>query len=290
MVFLIINKMADEIIAPLMASTDNSEESESSNSSKNEYNDNELANLIENNNADINNNNRNNINQNVSHKKGLIYLSYAIQVLIYIILLDKYYDKIEIIKNNYNILFYLSLFFIILLSLKHLRINEDLREMNIYLEIILAIISSIFMYFFLYKLVVILTFKFFKSITLVTFPMYLFLSLLNFYSYFIGNFPPTSLFNISVLGSWLFVCLLCIIFYLLKIIDSEFAVNDLYVAIFLNFISIIHTDLIFKGINIRFKHYPILHVCLFIDIFILSLFNYFLYILEKNKKNEIKYV
>ena len=56
--------MTDEIIAPLMASTDNSEESVESNSSKNPDNDNELANLIDNNiniREDFNNNLYNNI-------------------------------------------------------------------------------------------------------------------------------------------------------------------------------------------------------------------------------------
>ena len=85
--------MSDEIVAPLMAQTGNSEESENINSSKNVDNNNELSNLIEHNNDDIreninininnnNINNLNNLNQNESHKKGLLFLSHAIQVYI----------------------------------------------------------------------------------------------------------------------------------------------------------------------------------------------------------------
>lgn len=293
--------MSDEIVAPLMAQTGNSEESENINSSKNVDNNNELSNLIEHNNDDIreninininnnNINNLNNLNQNESHKKGLLFLSHAIQVYIYMILFQKYFDKIDIIKNNYNILFYLSLVFIIFASLKYFRINDDLIDMNIYLEIILAIISSIFMYFFLYKLIVILTFPFIKSIMIITIPIYLYLSLVNFYSYFRGHFSAILLFNTSFLGSWLFIFVLCLIFPLFKIIDKEFAVYDLCIVFILNCISLIHLEFIFKDINIRLRHYPILHISLFIDIFLLSAFYFLIYLLYKKRQiNSIKY-
>ena len=148
--------MTDEIIAPLMASTDNSEESVESNSSKNPDNDNELANLIDNNiniREDFNNNLYNNIirynlHLNNFHKKGLIFLSYDIQVLIYYIIIQIYYDKIDYIKNNYNILYNYSLVFIILIIYWHIQIS-DLRELNTVFAIILAVISTIIMYFFI---------------------------------------------------------------------------------------------------------------------------------------------
>ena len=147
--------MTDEIIAPLMASTDNSEESVDSNSSKNPDNDNELANLIDNNinireNFDIYNYNiiRNNFHLNNFAKKSLIFLSYAIQVLIYYIIIQIYYDKIDYIKNNHNRLYNYSLVFIILIIYWHIQIS-DLRELNTVFAIILAIISTIIMYFFI---------------------------------------------------------------------------------------------------------------------------------------------
>ena len=147
--------MTDEIIAPLMASTDNSEESVESNSSKNPDNDNELANLIDNNiniREDFNNNLYNNIirynfHLNNFHKKSLIFLSYAIQVLIYYIIIQIYYDKIDYIKNNHNRLYNYSLVFIILIIYWHIQIS-DLRELNTVFAIILAIISTKIMYFF----------------------------------------------------------------------------------------------------------------------------------------------
>ena len=149
--------MTDEIIAPLMASTDNSEESVDSNSSKNPDNDNELANLIDNNiniREDFNNNLYNNIirynfHLNNFHKKSLIFLSYAIQVLIYYILLQIYYDKIDYIKKNYNKLYALSIIFTIIILFWNSNFSY-LRELNIFFAIILAIISSISMYVFLF--------------------------------------------------------------------------------------------------------------------------------------------
>ena len=178
--------MTDEIIAPLMASTDNSEESEESNSSKNINNDNELDNLIDNNNIredfDIYNYNiiRNNFHLNNLTKKSLIFLSYAIQVLIYYILLQIYYDKIDYIKKNYNKLYALSIIFTIIILFWNSNFSY-LRELNIFFAIILAIISSISMYFFLYFFTVFLTPNVLNSIMLITIPMFLNLSIIHFY-------------------------------------------------------------------------------------------------------------
>ena len=175
--------MTDEIIAPLMASTDNSEESEESNSSKNINNDDELDNLIDNNNIrenfDIYNYNiiRNNFHLNNFAKKSLIFLSYAIQVLIYYILLQIYYDKIDYIKNNYNKLYALSIIFTIIILFWNSNFSY-LRELNIFFAIILAIISSISMYFFLYFFTVFLTPNVLNSIMLITIPMFLNLSII----------------------------------------------------------------------------------------------------------------
>ena len=146
--------MTDEIIAPLMASTDNSEESVDSNSSKIINNDDELDNLIDNNNIrenfDIYNYNiiRNNFHLNNFAKKSLIFLSYAIQVLIYYIIIQIYYDKIDYIKNNHNRLYNYSLVFIILIIYWHIQIS-DLRELNTVFAIILTIISTIILHFFI---------------------------------------------------------------------------------------------------------------------------------------------
>ena len=58
---------------------------------------------------------------------------------------------------------------------------DDLEEMNIFFGIILAIISSISMYFFLYKLSIELTFQVMEEIIFIAFLMYLYLSIINYY-------------------------------------------------------------------------------------------------------------
>ena len=278
--------MTDEIIAPLMATTDNSEESENSNSSKNLDNDNELANLLDNNigeNININNNIRNNFHNN-SQKKSFIFLSYAIQVLIYLILLQKFFNKFDYLKNNYNILFYLSSLFIILVSLYHLKIINNIREFNIFLEIMLAIISSISMYFFLYKLSIALTFLIIKDVMILTISMYLYLSIINYYfsNQEIARVDQAELIFYS---SWMFILFFCIIFYLFDIVNQENLAFAFLAVFFLNIISIIHIEIIFLEINITLRHYSIIHICLFIDAFLLSLFLYLIYIAEKKRIN-----
>ena len=267
--------MTDEKIAPLMASTDNPEESENSDSSKNVDNDNELANLLRNNNIgeniNINNNIRNNFHLNNNHKKSLIFLSYAIQVLIYLILLQKSFGKFDYLKKNYNILFYLSSLFIILVLLCHFQIMNNIREFNIFVEIMLAIISSIAMYFFLYKLSIVMSFRIIKDVMILTISMYLYLSIINYYFSFRENAVLNEV-EIIFYSSWGVMLLFCIIFYLFKIINPENSVFAFIIVFFLNIISIVHIEIIFRDLNITFRHYSIIHICLFIDVFLLSLF------------------
>ena len=118
--------MADEEIAPTLP---NPEEKENHNLSTANY-DNELENLLDNNiREEINNNNNNNNNIinnfqfNVYHKKSLIFFSYAMEVLIYLIFLLKYFDKMDFINNHTIILFIIFIlvlnFFIIVLIIHY---------------------------------------------------------------------------------------------------------------------------------------------------------------------------
>ena len=285
--------MTDEKIAPLMASTDNPEESENSDSSKNVDNDNELANLLRNNNIgeniNINNNIRNNFHLNNNHKKSLIFLSYAIQVLIYLILLQQSLDKFDFLKKHYNILFYLSSLFIILVLLCHFQIMNNIREFNIFVEIMLAIISSIAMYFFLYKLSIVMSFRIIKDVMISIISMYLYLSIINYYFSFRENAVVNEV-EIIFYSSWGIMLLFCIIFYLFKIINPENSVFAFIIIFFLDIISIVHVELIFRDLNITFRHYSIIHICLFIDVFLLSLFilSLFLYLIFRIKRRRMR--
>ena len=285
--------MTDEIIAPLMASTDNSEESEESNSSKNINNDDELdTNLIDNNNIrenfDIYNYNiiRNNFHLNNFAKKRLIFLSYAIQVLIYYILLQIYYDKIDYIKKNYNKLYALSIIFTIIILFWNSNFSY-LRELNIFFAIILAIISSISMYFFLYFFTVFLTPNVLNSIMFITIPMFLNLSIIHFYYSSQENVEGKIIFFSTTIVIYLFSHILNLI----KMINLGIAIYDFCVVFCLFIIVFINIDMLFKDFNVRLKHYPIIHLSLFIDVCIL---NFILYIFydsgEKKGENKNKKV
>ena len=283
--------MSDEIIAPLMASTDNSVENEDGNSSNNTNNDDEQANLIDNNNInireDFNNNIFNNIIINFDYisnlnKKSLIFLSYAMQILIYYILLKIYYEKIDYIKTHYEMLYGLSGIFIILIFYWNIEFS-DLRELNTSVAIILAIISTISMYFFLYKFAVFLTINVLNSIMIITISMFLYLSIVHFYFSFQENDDLKAIF----LSTTIVIYLFCHILYLIKMINLKIAIFDFFIVFFLFIIVFTHIEMLFKNFDVRLKHYPIININLFIDIFLLNFFLYIFYSSGK-KKNKGK--
>ena len=290
--------MTDEVLAPLIPIP---EEEEKHNSSNANY-DNELEYLLGNNiREEINNNynNNNNIRNyfpfnfrfNNYHKKSLIFFSYAIEVLIYLILLEKYFDKIDFIKNNYNVLFLFSLLFIIIVLFIHIPMFNDIREMSIIIGLILFIISSIFMYLFLYKLTVIITLQVIKNIMSITILMYLYLSIVNlFFSFFEDIIENKPLF--IYLSSWFIIFLLCFIFYKCDFINKEIALFSFCVACFLNIISTGHIKIIFMIFEVILKDYLIIHMSLSIDLALLSLLFFIISSDGRNiekKRREIKY-
>ena len=289
--------MTDDKIAPLMASTDHSEENDnSSDSSKNYDNNDELINLLNNNdnnrreNININNNNirNNNINFNFNnyHKKSLIFFSFSIQVLIYYILLQIYFDKSDFLKKYYDDIYSCSVLFAFLLFMFFIKREGNFRNLNTLIAIILSLTSSILMFFFLYKLGVVLTFQVLKSLMLVTIIMYLNLSLVFFY-YSMQNM--NNLDHVIFLSTAIVCYFFCYLFYYINMISFDFALFDFFAIYCLSLIAIFHLEFIFDGINIRLKHYPIINLNLFIDVFLLSLFVYLMQETEKNRKEkEIK--
>ena len=160
--------------------------------------------------------------------------------------------------------------------------------MNIFLGIIVAIISSISMYFFLYKLSIELTFQVMEEIIFIAFLMYLYLSIINYYFSKKDIIDECRLENKIILySSWAVILLLCFILYLFKIIKKENVKIDFYVVFCLNIISITHIEIIFRIFNIELRHYSVIHICLFIDVFLLSLFFYLL-IFGQYKKMKMK--
>ena len=281
--------MADEVIVPLLP---NPEEKENHNLSNANY-DNELDNLLDNNiREEINNNNNNNIINNfqfnVYHKKCLIFFSYAMEVLIYLIFLLKYFDKMDFINNHTNILFIIFMlvlnFFIIVLII-HIPKFDDIREMNIVVGLITLIISSIFMYLFLYRLSVIMTLQFIKMVMIITISMYLYLSIINLYFSFFEN--VIEYIKIFVyLSSWIFILLLSFIFYLYDFVDKKIATLSFCIVCSLNIISTLHIEIIFCLFEVILRDYLIIHLILFIDSILLSL-SFFLFTRIRKMNNVI---
>lgn len=272
-----------QIRHPLMTKERNSEENDNTNSFKNANNENESTNLLDNNDMREHNNKdiRNKIHKIIFYKKSLIYLSYAIQILIYFILLQKYFDKINYIKIKYNKLFDYALISIIFILLKHLQNIDDSKEMNFFLGLILSIISSISMYFFLYKLVIVLTFKVINDLMLMTFVMFLYLSIINYiYSKRDINRENRNDNKIILYSSWIVILFFYFIFYYFEIIKKQKVKFDLLIMLFMNIISINHIEILFQGFDIKLKNYPVIRLCLFIDIFLVSLIYYLIYFAE----------
>ena len=233
---------------------------------------------------------RNNFHLNNFAKKSLIFLSYAIQVLIYYILLQIYYDKIDYIKKNYNKLYALSIIFTIIILFWNSNFSY-LRELNIFFAIILAIISSISMYFFLYFFTVFLSPNVLNSIMLITIPMFLNFSIIYFYYSSQENAEGKIIFFSTTIVIYLFSHILNLI----KMINLGIAIFDFCVVFCLFIIVFINIDMLFKDFNVRLKHYPIIHLSLFIDVCILNFILYIFYASwekkgENKNKNKIKKV
>jgi len=279
-----------QIRHPLMTKERNSEENDNTNSFKNANNENESTNLLDNNDMREHNNKdiRNKIHKIIFYKKSLIYLSYAIQILIYFILLQKYFDKINYIKIKYNKLFDYALISIIFILLKHLQNIDDSKEMNFFLGLILSIISSISMYIFLYKLVIELKFKVIKDIILISILMYLYLSIISYlYSKRDISGESRKENKIILFSSWMVIILFCFIFNFFEIIKKEEVKFALLVVLCLNIISITHIEIVVRRINIQLRNYSMVHICLCIDIFLISFF-YYLFNFAELKKTKFE--
>ena len=275
-----------EIIHPFMTKEGNSEVNENSDPSETTNNENESSNLIDNNDISENNNKdiKDKFDKNIFFKKSLIYLSYALQLIIYLILLHIFFDKIDYIKITYNKLFDFALISIIFILLKHLQNIDDRKEMNLFLGLILSIISSISMYIFLYKLVIELKFKVIKDIMLMSILMYLYLSIISYlYSKKDISGESRKENKIILFSSWMVIILFCFIFNFFEIIKKEEVKFDLLIVLCLNIISITHIEIVVRRFNIQLRNYSMVHICLFIDIFLLSFFYYLFNFAELKK-------
>ena len=283
--------MTDDMIAPLMSSIENKEENIYD--EYNEYNDipikeekieihrdndDELTNLL--------NNERNNrqsiinyfrtinIELNDDKKKGIVFLSFSIQLLIYFLLLKSSFNKIHFLNYNKILFLIISLILIFIFS-----VEEGLNEIPPICLFIIAFISSISFYFYLYELCIILSFQIFTYLLFASLIMYLFLSFFYFFELFESIAE-------AILKSFIIIFFCCLLIFIFRIADFYLSLLIFIFVEFLNIVSLIHIIGLFD-LNMNQKNRNLLlHMCLFMDINLTVLFVYSFHIEGKIKKSQ----
>lgn len=226
------------------------------------------------NNRANNRQNRNNINNsdkieiNPEYKKqyASIYLLYALQLSIYILLLVFSFDKFAFIKAHSNILFVISEITITIITYIHIREFDNIFKITFKISILLTLISLICCYFFLYKLCIIFTFKISIGILITIVLMY---SVVSFGFFF------NLIKNIKMVHSYAFFSIFLGLFLMAGFRYIRYVrIIRLGVILFiLNYISLIHVMiLIEEKIFTNIYKYPIILICLFMDMNIIILF------------------
>ena len=280
--------MTDDMIAPLMSRIDNKEENIYD--EYNEYNDipikeekieihrdndDELTNLL--------NNERNNrqsiinyfrtinIELNDDKKKGIVFLSFSIQLLIYFLLLKSSFNKIHFLNYNKILFLIISLILLYIFS-----VEEGLKEMPPICLFIIAFISSISFYFYLYELCIILSFQIFTYLLFASLIMYLFLSFFYFFELFESIAE-------AILKSFIIIFFCCLLIFIFRIADFYLSLLIFIFVELLNIVSLFHVKYIIKKYYRTINQYFLLHMSLFMDINLIFLL-FYLFIKKKHHK------
>ena len=271
--------MTDDMIAPLMSNIENKEENIYD--EYNEYNDipikeekieihrdndDELTNLL--------NNERNNrqsiinyfrtinIELNDDKKKGIVFLSFSIQLLIYFLLLKSSFNKIHFLNYNKILFLIISLILLFIFS-----VEEGLKEMPPICLFIIAFISSISFYFYLYELCIILSFQIFTYLLFASLIMYLFLSFFYFFELFESIAE-------AILKSFIIIFFCCLLIFIFRIADFYLSLLIFIFVECLNIVSLFHVKYIIKKYYRTINQYFLLHMSLFMDINLIFLLFY----------------
>ena len=267
--------MADEMIAPLMSSDDNKEEK----------NENEESPLLINNEKEkreniqnINNNRANNLELTDNKKMSLLFLSFAIQILIYYLFLKFFNDKDDFIKQHINIFFTISIIIALYIYLIIFFDFTYFKRMSFKYLILISLISSFSLFCFLYKFSILYTFDIIKYILLIAFSTYLNLS----FNYYFG-FAQDDINDEIFIQSSILPIIISFILLICKIFNYKSFFFNALLSFFIGFISIFHMDYLVKKKNYDIDDYPIINICLFIDIVITTLYFLMIYISSKTK-------
>jgi hypothetical protein len=271
--------MADEMIAPLMGRNDNQDEN----------NDNEVSPLLNYNKEEkilniqnINNSNRiSNKELNDNQRLSLIFLSFAVQILIYFLLLLYFNDKDNFIKQHINIFFAISIIIVFFLIIIHIYNLDFFKRISFIKIILISLISSFGLFCFLYKFSIAFTLDKIKYILLIVCSMYLNVSI-----YYGLDVSKVYLEREELFISNILPFLISTILIIYQIFDIEAFLYNCLLSFFLNSISMIHINYLVKKKHWGIKDYPIINICFFIDLFIISIMSYYFYLYEKIKMRQ----
>ena len=256
--------MTDEIIAPLM----------------DDNNDNENQALL-NNNEIIRGEIINNRELTNQQKRCLILLSFIIQLILFflsIYFLSDYINQLNPI--TISIILFISIFIIaciIVIIAFNFFMGQISLNLPIFILIIIVLISTLSMFFILYKLSIFWTFHYFAMVTFVTIIIYLTLIFVNLF-----NKNPNEL-KMEELISLLVICLLIFILFFISGQKNLIVIIDiLFGNFFFGFFSKLHLNFLVEN---RIYDYLSIHISLYLDI-LAGVVMYFLIFMDYINQNE----
>ena len=203
-------------------------------------------------------------------KMGSTFLIYSIEMIIFYLLLYYSFDKFNIRLLYLNLLFALSIIFSSLLSILHIYIYDSLRDLSFLILFLLAIISTFNTYFFIYRLSIILTYEFIRNIMFT----FIIINLSIFFSFYFGSGLNYELNGMAIMVSSLISAVACLGMFFIGIIKIKYSFIIWYVDVIFLFISLFHGEHLFTKLITRNKlnDFPIIYICLHIDLFLLGLY------------------
>lgn len=271
--------MTDEIIAPLMDDNNDQEGNEISPEYINN-NDNENQALL-NNNEIIRGEIINDRELTNQQKRCLILLSFIIQLILFflsIYFLSDYINQLNPI--TISIILFISIFIIaciIVIIAFNFFMGQISLNLPIFILIIIVLISTLSMFFILYKLSIFWTFHYFAMVTFVTIIIYLTLIFVNLF-----NKNPNEL-KMEELISLLVICLLIFILFFISGQKNLIVIIDiLFGNFFFGFFSKLHLNFLVEN---RIYDYLSIHISLYLDI-LAGVVMYFLIFMDYINQNE----
>ena len=204
--------MTDEIIAPLMPDNNNKEDNNYEISTSEDFHDNENENLLDNNRRENANNNTIIVREfSIHQKKGFIYLSYSLQSLLFFWSLYYLSDNMNnniFIKRNLDIIYYISIIIMCLILINGIFYFSKLIRTQLILLLPIALISTLSMFFILYKLSILFSFKIMANLIIISIVIYINLFFINYFINVANQIEEAELFFSVLIPFWLFPILL----------------------------------------------------------------------------------